>query len=129
MYTDPIADMLTRIRNAAKVRKPDVLVPFSKIKFAIAQILEKEGYVLTVERVEDVRPMIKIRLKYSGKQSLISAIDRVSKPGHRKYATKDELPVVRNNFGMAIISTSRGLMTNKQAKKDGVGGEILCSIY
>ncbi len=130
MYTDPIADMLTRIRNAARVHKREVLIPFSKIKFMIGQILEREGYVVSVEKVEDgVRPMLRVCLKYDGKFSRINAIDRVSKPGHRKYAQKDALPIVRNHLGIAIISTSRGMMTNKEAKKQGVGGEVICTIY
>lgn len=129
MYTDPIADMLTRIRNASRVRKEEVVIPFSQMKFAIAQILEREGYVVGVEKLEEVRPAIRIRLKYRGRDPFISGITRVSTPGHRRYVGKDELPVVRNNFGIAILSTSRGILTNKEAKEAGVGGEVVCTVF
>ncbi|MFA6322414.1 MAG: 30S ribosomal protein S8 [Candidatus Buchananbacteria bacterium] len=132
--TDPIADMLTRIRNAMAVRKPEVILPFSKIKMNIAEILAKHGYVKEVEVIEDASlasklKMIKIILKYNGKESSITNLKRISKPGHRKYVTKDELPVVLNSLGIAIISTSQGLMTNKEAKKKNLGGEVICEIY
>lgn len=133
--TDPIADMLTRIRNALAVRKPEVILPFSKIKLAIAEILEKEGFVKKVEKIgggskDNKFDQIKIILKYLGpKQPAITSLKRVSKPGRRVYATKDELPIVLNGLGIAIISTSQGLMTNKQAKKAGLGGEVICEIY
>ena len=137
--TDPIADMFTRIRNAAAIKKYEVVLPMSKIKYEIAKILEKEGWVQKVEIVkavvdEDSRKTsfdtLKIVLKYkkSGKSS-ITSIKRVSRPGLKIYAKNDNLPKVLNNLGIAIISTSGGLMTNKEAKKKGVGGEIICEIY
>lgn len=129
MYTDPIADMLTRIRNASRVRKEEVMIPFSQMKQAIARILEREGYVATVEKLEETRPQLRIRLKYRGRDPFISGITRISTPGHRKYVGKGELPVVRNNFGIAILSTSRGMMTNKEAREAGVGGEIVCTVF
>ncbi len=129
--TDPIADMLTRMRNALAVRKPEVILPFSKIKMNIAEILKKRGYILDVQEVQEPGSFkqIKITLKYNGKEPAISSLNRISKPGHRKYVTKDELPVVLNSLGIAIISTSQGLMTNKDAKKKSLGGEVICEIF
>ncbi len=133
--TDTIADMLTRIRNAQAVRKAEVLLPYSKLKLSIAEVMHKEGYVGTVEKVEanshgSAFPQIKISLKYSKeKVPAITKIERVSKPGRRVYATKEQLPKVLNNVGIAIVSTSQGIMTNKQAKNLGVGGEVLCQMY
>ncbi|OGY46780.1 MAG: 30S ribosomal protein S8 [Candidatus Buchananbacteria bacterium RIFCSPLOWO2_01_FULL_46_12] len=132
--TDPISDMLTRIRNAQAVRKADLVVPFSRVKYAIAEILKKEGYVANVEKIdagtENGLLAIKIVLKYLGpKEPAITDLKRISTPGRRIYVTKDDLPRVLNNIGFAIISTSKGLMTNKQARKQGLGGEIICEIY
>lgn len=129
MYTDPIADMLTRIRNAARVHKDEVVMPFSRMKFSIAQILEREGYLSTVEKIEEPRTTLRVRLKYLGKQSKIANITRISTPGRRLYVKKEEIPTVRNNYGIAILSTSKGLMTNKEAKQAGLGGEWVCSVY
>lgn len=129
MFTDPIADMLTRIRNAAHVRKESVDIPFSSMKMAIAEILVREGYVATAVRVEEPRPTIRLRLKYRGAVSAIADVQRVSTPGHRRYVGKDSVPTVRNNYGIAILSTSRGLMTNKEAKAAGIGGEVVCTVY
>jgi len=129
MMTDPIADMLTRIRNAQQSRKKRVLVPFSKVKFAIAEILKTEGYVeaLTVE--EGMPKMFALELKYSGGAPAISSIARESTPGHRVYRGAGEMPKVLNGFGIAIVSTSQGIMTAKAAREKGIGGEILCSVY
>ncbi len=131
--TDPIADMLTRIRNASRVRKQEVFIPFSKIKLSIAKILKKEGFI---EGYDELKPDalnkfggISVLLKYNNNTSAIDTIKRVSKPGRRVYVAKDEIPSVLNNFGISIISTSKGIMTNKEAKKSGLGGEILCEIY
>lgn len=132
--TDPIADMLTRIRNAHAVKKAEVVLPSSKIKLAIAEILKRHGYIKEVKMVADAgksgkQEDIVITLKYAGKEPAISSLKRLSKPGRRVYASKEELPVVLNNLGIAIISTSRGLMTNKEAKKKNLGGELICEIY
>lgn len=128
--TDPIADMLTRIRNGAAVKKKLVLLPYSNIKFKIAQVLEKEGFITKVEKIEDGKfPELKIELKYNGKNTVFQSIKRISTPGSRVYLASDELPTVLNNFGIAIISTSQGLMTNKEARRKKVGGEIICEIY
>lgn len=131
MITDPIADMLTRIRNAQAVNKNEVLIPFSKLKFEIAKILKHEDYIDNFEKVEEQKfPQIKINLKYKeNKQPAIMHIRRVSKPGQRVYASKSEMPNVLNNLGIAIVSTSIGLLTNKDAKKKGIGGEIICEIW
>lgn len=127
--TDPIADMLTRIRNAYMAKKHNVLVPFSNIKFEIAKILEKENYIGKIEVIENKFKDIKIELKYIEKKPAIMKIDRVSTPGRKIYVSKDKLPKVLNGLGIAVISTSQGLMTNREAKKNNVGGEILCQVY
>lgn len=127
--TDPIADMLTRIRNAQHARKATVEIPFSKMKKAIADILSKEGYIASVDVTEGIPSELVLGLKYHGRQPAIQSISRDSKPGHRVYRKAEELPRVLNDYGIAIISTSQGLMTNKEARKAGVGGEIVCSIY
>jgi small subunit ribosomal protein S8 len=127
---DPIADMLTRIRNASRVKKSEVVFPFSKIKFNIAKILEKEGFVGKVERKGKDDGEISVSLKYKeNRQPIIASLKRISKPGCRIYVTKDELPKVLGGLGIAIISTSQGVMTNKEARKNGLGGEVLCEIY
>lgn len=130
MMTDPIADMLTRIRNASLIGKQEVLIPFSKFKFEIAKVLKHEDYIEGFEKVEDTTfPQIKVALKYDGKDSVIKSIKRVSKPGQRVYTKKEDVPSVLNNYGIAIISTSQGLMSNKEAKRKNVGGEIICEIW
>ncbi len=129
--TDPIADMLTRIRNAQRVSKEEVLVPFSQLKSRLARILEKEGYVGAVEEVgEGTRKELRLRLKYeSGDRPRIQGINRLSKPGRRFYVGHDEIPVVNSGMGIAVLSTSRGIMTDKEARSAGVGGELLCEVY
>ncbi len=128
--TDPIADMLTRIRNALMVQKTEVLVPFSRLKFEVAKILEKGKWIEAVEKLEENFGQLKITLKYNDKKEpAITYIKRISKPGRRVYVAKSELPIVLNNYGEAIISTSHGIMSNREARKKGVGGEIICEIY
>ncbi|MBO4989781.1 MAG: 30S ribosomal protein S8 [Clostridia bacterium] len=128
--TDPIADMLTRIRNAITAKHETVEVPASNMKKAIADILLAEGYVKDAKVVEDgVQGKIVIDLKYAGKQSVIHGLKRVSKPGLRTYADTENLPKVIGGLGIAIISTSKGIMTDKQAKAANVGGEVLCYIW
>ena len=129
MITDPISDMLTRIRNAQSVKKLDVVLPYSNIKFHIAKILEKEGYVQSVEVVNQAKfLMLKIVLKYLNKRPTIQSIDRVSKPGRRVYVKSGNLPHVLSGIGIAIISTPNGLMTNKEARARHLGGEVICEI-
>jgi len=129
--TDPIADMLTRIRNANNSRHVSVDIPASNMKKAIADILLNEGYVKAVETIEDgTQGIIRITLKYAeNKQKVLSGLKRVSKPGLRIYASKDELPRVLKGLGIAIISTSKGIMTDKEARKQNVGGEVLAFIW
>jgi len=132
--TDTISDMLTRIRNGSRAKKETVFVPFSKIKLEIVRILKREGYIADFSEVTPGTEGFKfggltLVLKYDGKNPAFSTINRLSKPGQRHYVSKNELPVVSNNYGLAVLSTSRGLMTNKQAKKLGLGGEVLFEIY
>ncbi len=129
--TDPIADMLTRIRNANSSKHESVNVPASKLKIEIARILNEEGYINGYEVIEDgLQGVIKINLKYgANKQKVITGLKRVSKPGLRVYASKEELPRVLKGLGIAIISTSKGIMTDKEARKLNVGGEVLAFIW
>ena len=129
MMTDPIADMLTRLRNAAAVGKEDVVVPLSRVKFEIAKILEKEGYLATVEKSDAHHGQLKLKVMFTPEGPTLRNVKRVSKPGRRVYAPKAELPRVLNDYGIAVVSTSAGLMTNKEARKRGLGGEIICEVY
>lgn len=128
--TDPIADMLTRIRNANSARHESVDVPASNMKKAIAEILLEEGYIKNYQVIDDGKQgIIRIALKYAGKQRVISGIKRVSKPGLRIYKNKEELPKVLKGLGVAIISTSKGIMSDKKARKENVGGEVLAFVW
>lgn len=127
--TDPIADMLTRIRNAVLVHKKEVSVPYSRLKLAIAEILVKEGYIAKVEQTKTKPAFLVIALKYNGRDSAISHLERISTPGHRKYVKKDNLEKVLNGLGLAILSTPKGVLTSDEAIKQNVGGELLCEIY
>ena len=129
--TDPIADMLTRIRNANNAKHDTVDVPASNMKKSIAQILLDEGYIKNFQLIDDgTQGVIRITLKYgAGKEKVISGLRRVSKPGLRVYAGADELPKVLRGLGIAIVSTSKGIMTDAKARKENVGGEVLCYIY
>ena len=132
MVTDTISDMLTRIRNAHMVKHQIVQIPATKMSVAIAEILKEEGFIEDFENyLEDERKYLLISLKYTGKsrKSVISKIERISKPGLRVYLSSKKLPRVLDNLGIAIISTSKGLMTNLKAKELGIGGEILCYIW
>ena len=128
--TDPIADMLTRIRNASAVNKAEVVLPFSKLKFNVAKLLEQEKYVGKVEKVKTGQfEELKIVLKYSPQGPVIRHLKRISKPGQRIYVSGKELPRVLNGYGLAIISTSKGVVTNKQAIKENIGGEFMCEVW
>lgn len=129
--TDPIADLLTRIRNASSAKHETVEVPASKMKKAIVEILFAEGYIKKYEVTDDERQgVIKIWLKYvEGKKAVISGIKRVSKPGLRVYASKEDMPRVLKGLGIAIVSTSKGIMTDKQARRENVGGEVLAFVW
>ncbi len=127
--TDPIADMLTRIRNAQMIGKTSVGVPSSKLKHAIAQVLKDEGYIDDFSvRDDEGKPVLDISLKYYAGEPVIEKIERVSRPGLRIYKGRDELPKVMNGLGVAIVSTSRGVMTDRKARATGVGGEVLCIV-
>ncbi|HHF08169.1 MAG: 30S ribosomal protein S8 [Thermotogae bacterium] len=134
MWSDPIADMLTRIRNANAAMKESVDLPASNMKRAVLDILKKEGYIEDYKYIEDGKQgILKVFLKYKGdrrsKQRVISGIVRVSKPGRRIYVGKDELPKVKSGMGIAIVSTSHGIITDKDARKVGVGGEVICYVW
>ena len=131
VMTDPIADLLTRVRNANSVRHEVVEVPSSKVKKEIANILLQEGYIKEVNEYNDgVVPMLRLSLKYgANKERVITGIKRISKPGLRVYCKKDEVPKVLNGLGIAIISTSNGLMVDREARKAGLGGEVLCYVW
>ncbi len=129
--TDPIADMLTRIRNAIMVNKDTVEIPSSNMKKAIADILHKEGYISDVKLIEDgYNGKLSITLKYTGKRrSVINGLKRVSKPGLRTYADVENMPKVLDGLGIAILSTNKGILTDRQAKAANVGGEVLCYVW
>ena len=128
--TDPIADMLTRIRNASSAKHTTVDIPASNMKKAIAEILLREGYIKNYQLINDgIQGIIKVTLKYNGLERAITGLRRVSKPGLRVYAGADELPYVLRGLGVAIISTSRGVMTDKKARAAHVGGEVLAFIW
>ncbi|ADY25578.1 ribosomal protein S8 [Deinococcus proteolyticus MRP] len=133
MVSDPIADMLTRIRNATRGYKESVDVPASKFKEQLAKLLVKEGYIASVERM---RPegqqfdVLRLGLKYGERrEQVIKHIERVSRPGRRAYLSADRLPRVRNGMGLAVVSTSKGLLPDREARKEGVGGEVICVIW
>jgi len=127
--TDPISDMLTRIRNAGNALLPIVEVPHSRLKESIAQILKREGYVADVSVDRSPRKAIKIKLKYQGKKPVIEGLRRISRPGLRRYVGSDEMPRVLRGMGVAVVSTSQGVMTGVQARRKNVGGELLCYVW
>jgi small subunit ribosomal protein S8 len=126
---DPIADMLTRIRNAGRALLPAVAMPHSKVKEGLAHILKKEGYVAEVTVEGTVKKTLKLRLKYEGKKCVIEGLKRVSKPGLRNYVGATEIPRVRGGLGVAVVSTSEGIMTGMDARKKNIGGELLCYVW
>ncbi len=133
--TDPIADMLTRIRNALAIKKPEIILPYSKVKFNIAKVLEKEKLIEKVETIDATKSktgfkQLKIKLKYDeNNQSVIGTLKRISSPGQRIYVKKDKIPKVLNGLGMNVLSTSKGLMTGQEAREKNLGGELICEIY
>ena len=131
MMTDPVADLLTRIRNANMIYRETVDVPASKLKKAIVEILREEGFIKNYEVLQDgARQTLRIYLKYgNNRERVISGLKRISKPGLRVYAQKDEIPRVLGGLGIAILSTSKGVMTDRQARKLGIGGEVLCYVW
>jgi small subunit ribosomal protein S8 len=127
--TDPVADMLTRIRNAQQAKKSDVMMPASNVKLNIANVLKSEGFIASYSVSDvDTKPVLSIALKYFEGKSVISKIDRVSRPGLRVYKSAKDLPKVIGGLGVAIVSTSKGVMTDRKARELGQGGEVLCSV-
>jgi small subunit ribosomal protein S8 len=126
---DPIADMLTRIRNAGRALLPTVEIPHSRVKESVAAILKKEGYIADMTVEKNKFKTIKLRLKYQGKKNVIEGLRRVSKPGLRHYVGATEIPRVLGGMGVAVISTSEGVMTGVQARKKNLGGEVLCYVW
>jgi small subunit ribosomal protein S8 len=131
MTNDPIADMLTRIRNGIMARQKQVVMPGSKIKIAVARILKEEGFIRDFEVTKDpVQPQVRIVLKYDrDRQAVISGIRRISKPGRRVYVRRSEIPWVLSGLGVAILSTPQGIMTGQRARRVGLGGEVLCYVW
>ncbi|MEX1032434.1 MAG: 30S ribosomal protein S8 [Cellvibrionaceae bacterium] len=126
---DPVADMLTRIRNAQQVGKTTVTMPSSTLKSNLARVLKEEGYIIGFSVSEDAKPTLSIELKYFEGRPVIAELARVSRPGLRNYAGKDALPSVRGGLGVAIVTTSKGIMTDRAARAAGVGGEVLCTVF
>jgi small subunit ribosomal protein S8 len=130
MLTDPIADMLTRIRNATRIKAEKVDVPISRLKLEIAKILKEEGFIKGYKILRDKRQgILRIVLKYVDGESVISGLERVSKPGRRVYAGKKEIPRVMGGIGVAILTTSKGILSDKTCRREGVGGEMLCYVW
>jgi len=131
MNTDPISDYLTRLRNAQKAKRKTVEIPASKLKLKITEILNKQGFIgdFNVVETPNKQGNIVIKLKYNNSMGVILGLERVSRPGIRKYVNRNEFPRVLNGLGVAIVSTSKGLMTDKEARKLGVGGEIICNVW
>ena len=130
MYTDPIADMLTSIRNASAARKNELVLPYSNFKDNLAKLLLKEGFISGVEELSEKHKMLKITLKYSESgEAVIGGIQRVSKPGQRIYLAADKLPRTNSGYGVTVVSTSKGLMTDKEARKSRMGGEVVCQVW
>ncbi|PLW81123.1 30S ribosomal protein S8 [Kineobactrum sediminis] len=127
---DPLSDMLTRIRNGQMAGKATVEMPGSKLKAAVANVLKEEGFIVDfAATVDGVKPRLSVELKYYQGKPVIAEIDRISRPGLRRYAAQGELPTVRNGLGVAIVSTSKGVMTDRAARAAGVGGEVLCTVF
>lgn len=128
--SDPIADMLTRIRNASRAGLRDVAVPHSRLKGEIARILKSEGYIVDFETEEDgAKKTLRLRLRYRGEKPVIRGLRRISKPGIRRYVQAADVPRVLGGTGVAVLSTSRGVLTDREARKAGIGGEVLCYIW
>ena len=127
--TDPISDMLTRIRNANRALLPAVAMPHSRLKESIAQILKREGYIIDFAVEGKLPRTMKLKLKYQGKKSVIEGLRRISTPGLRRYVGATDIPRVRGGLGVAVISTSEGVMTGNQARKKNIGGEVLCHVW
>ena len=126
---DPIADLLTRIRNAQLAGHESVLIPHSKLKCEIVRVLKEEGYIETYKVSDQVKPLIEVTLKYSKGVPVIEKLKRVSRPGLRIYKDSDNVPTINGGLGVAIVSTNKGVMTDRLARKEGVGGEVICTVF
>ena len=126
---DPIADLLTRIRNAQLAGHESVLIPHSKLKCEILRVLKEEGYIETYRVSDEVKPLIEVTLKYSKGVPVIEKLKRVSRPGLRIYKDSDNVPTVNGGLGVAIVSTNKGVMTDRLARKEGIGGEVICTVF
>jgi small subunit ribosomal protein S8 len=129
MFADPVADMLTRVRNASRAQLPEVVIPHSRLKESIAHILEREGYVAAAAVEAAPRKSIRLRLKYQGRRPIIEGLRRLSSPGRRMYVGAGDIPRVRGGLGIVILSTPSGVMTGHEARKKNVGGELVCSVW
>ena len=127
--TDPISDLLTRIRNGLKARQPSVALPYSRIKERLLGVLKTEGYIGDFEVEGQAKKILKLKLKYEGRRSVIEGLRRISRPGLRAYVRATDLPRVRGGMGVAILSTSQGIMTASQARKQNLGGEVICHVW
>jgi small subunit ribosomal protein S8 len=130
MLTDPIADMLTRIRNSTRIRSEKVDIPLSKIKLEIAKILKEEGFIRAYKILKDKKQgILRIFLKYADSESVISGLKRISKPGRRTYVGKEDVPSVMGSVGIAILTTSKGILSDRVCRNEGIGGEIICHVW
>lgn len=129
MLSDPISDLLCRLRNAARAQHPDVLVPHSRLKESLAQVLKSEGYLTEVSVEGTTKKQIRIKLRYAGKKTVLEGLRRMSTPGRRVYARSTEIPKVRGGLGVVVLSTSSGIVTDREARKRNLGGELLCSVW
>ncbi|MGO9613427.1 MAG: 30S ribosomal protein S8 [Dissulfurispiraceae bacterium] len=130
MLTDPIADMLTRIRNAVLIRTEKVDIPASKMKVELAKILKEEGFIKSYKIIKDKKQgILRITLKYTENEPMITGLKRISKPGRRVYVGKGEVPKAMGGVGVAIVTTSKGILTDKECRRDGVGGEVICHVW
>ncbi len=130
MYTDPISDMLTRIRNATRAKKQSAVLPYSKFKASLAQLLVKEGFLSGAQELIGKHKMLELQMKYSPEgEAVIEGIKRVSKPGQRIYLPSVRIPRTNSGFGITVVSTSKGLLTDKDARKQGIGGEVVCQVW
>ena len=130
MINDPISDMIARIKNSFRIQKTEVIIPYSKLKESVAKILTEEGFLTDIKKIKKGKKQyIRLTLKYHNNLPAISEITRISKPGRRFYANKKDIPKLTRGFGLLIISTSKGIMTNEKAQKIGVGGEVICRVW
>lgn len=129
MFSDPISDLLCRLRNGARAQHPDVLVPHSRLKESIAQVLKQEGYLSEVSVEGTSKKQIRMKLRYTGRKSVIEGLRRLSSPGRRVYAQSTEIPKIRGGLGVVVLSTSSGVVTDREARRRKLGGELLCSVW